>query len=252
MPEFVPPTGMAFRMLWAGSTTIDRTWEGQLRDPFWRLYRNADDGCEVAWAGGRLPLPAGRVALIPAWTRCRGHCRGSVRHLFVHFVPAQEPGPGRPVLLPELPGLAALAEAVAGGADGSPGWWMRVAALVSLAMSAQAGAAEPRPAGVGRLYPALALIEASPAAHLAVATLARSCGLGADRFARLFRSCLGCAPAAWVRQRRIIAAVEQLRTGDSPIDEIATACGFANRFHFTRVFTAHTGRPPAAYRRQGR
>ena len=32
------------------------------------------------------------------------------------------------------------------------------------------------------------------------------------------------------------------------IESIAQACGFADRFHFSRVFTRIMGAPPAAYR----
>jgi transcriptional regulator GlxA family with amidase domain len=34
-----------------------------------------------------------------------------------------------------------------------------------------------------------------------------------------------------------------------PIAEIATACGFSDQSHLTRVFTAHMGTSPARWRR---
>lgn len=252
MTEFVPPADSGRpRLLWAGITTIDRTWDLPLRDPFWRLYRNANSGAAVSWAGGRIELAAGRVAVIPAWTNCRGICRGTTSHLFIHFAPAGALTDLSPVLLAEDAGLGGLASALAGTADGSGAWWHRAAALVELALAALGGV-QAAGGDLECLYPALAMIEESPAAALPVARLAHSCGLPADRFARLFRARLGLAPAAYVRQRRITAAVGMLRTGTRSIEAIAEVCGFANRFHFTRVFTAQIGRPPASFRSLGR
>ncbi len=252
MPEFVPErSGAAFRLLWAGSTQIDRTWDLPLRDPFWRLYRNTDAGAVVSWNGGRLELTPGAVVLIPAWTTCQGRCRIRTQHLFVHFTPVTALRLDAPVRIPDSTVLSKLAATVADQADGSSAWWLQTTALVALALaSIGAGPASPDD-GRDRLFPALASIEAGLGGPLPVATLAQRCGLGADRFARMFRARLGLAPAAWVRQRRIVAAVELLRTSDSPIEDIASACGFANRHHFTRVFTTIMESSPARYRRSG-
>jgi transcriptional regulator GlxA family with amidase domain len=36
---------------------------------------------------------------------------------------------------------------------------------------------------------------------------------------------------------------------DTPLADVALACGFADQSHFTRVFSAATGLPPGAWRR---
>ena len=43
-------------------------------------------------------------------------------------------------------------------------------------------------------------------------------------------------------------ASELLVSTDYSIDRIAEACGFANRYYFTRVFTQRMGLPPGRYR----
>jgi len=48
------------------------------------------------------------------------------------------------------------------------------------------------------------------------------------------------------------AAAQRLLLTNDPIEGIAEACGFANRFYFSRVFARRMGAAPAAYRRAGR
>jgi hypothetical protein len=44
------------------------------------------------------------------------------------------------------------------------------------------------------------------------------------------------------------AAADALVSTQHSIEEIAQSCGFANRYHFTRVFSQRMGCPPARYR----
>ncbi|MGJ7519755.1 helix-turn-helix domain-containing protein [Variovorax sp. LT1P1] len=44
-------------------------------------------------------------------------------------------------------------------------------------------------------------------------------------------------------------ARELLRASDLPLAEVATACGFADQSHFTRVFSRAEGAPPGHWRR---
>jgi transcriptional regulator GlxA family with amidase domain len=68
-------------------------------------------------------------------------------------------------------------------------------------------------------------------------------------FLRWFSEEIGETPMAWLRRIRIREACRLLRFGNQSLDEIAEATGFADRHHFTRVFTAMTGMGPAAFRR---
>ena len=53
-------------------------------------------------------------------------------------------------------------------------------------------------------------------------------------------------------ERRIAAATHRLAFTTESIDQIADRLGFANRYHFTRMFTKRMGTSPAAYRKQAR
>lgn len=65
---------------------------------------------------------------------------------------------------------------------------------------------------------------------------------------RLFRTELGKAPQAYLRQLRVDKAGWLLRFSDESIKAIAEATGFCDRYHFTKVFAALTGQSPARFR----
>ncbi len=69
-----------------------------------------------------------------------------------------------------------------------------------------------------------------------------------SHFIRMFRRVVGCTPARHVQDRRVQQAADLLATTHSTIDEIAERCGFANRFHFSRVFAQRMLEPPGRYR----
>jgi transcriptional regulator GlxA family with amidase domain len=97
---------------------------------------------------------------------------------------------------------------------------------------------------------ALRTIEKRLADPLTIAALAAPSGLSEDHFARRFARVTGRPAMRWLQERRIAAAADQLIHSRTALDDIARATGFANRFHFTRIFTRLIGTPPAAYRQQ--
>lgn len=82
--------------------------------------------------------------------------------------------------------------------------------------------------------------------------LARQCGLSGSYFTTAFRTSTGLTPHRWLKQRRVEQAKRLLADLALPVAEIALACGFANQSHFTRVFSAVAGCPPAEWRRRKR
>jgi AraC family transcriptional regulator len=80
---------------------------------------------------------------------------------------------------------------------------------------------------------------------------ARACGLSRGHFAKAFRVSAGLTPHQWLQRHRIDKAKELLRNLETPIADIAIACGFADQSHLTRVFSRLVGDSPAAWRRRG-
>jgi AraC family transcriptional regulator len=87
---------------------------------------------------------------------------------------------------------------------------------------------------------------------VALAEVARECGLSLSYFTRSFKQSTGVPPYRWLMQQRIGRAKELLGSSKLSLAEIALICGFANQSHLTRVFQALVGASPGAWRRQRR
>jgi AraC-like DNA-binding protein len=77
-----------------------------------------------------------------------------------------------------------------------------------------------------------------------VSALARSVGMSAFHFARIFAELVGCPPHRYHTERRLTAAREMLNQGRS-VTETCFACGFNNLSHFSRSFTRRFGASPS-------
>jgi AraC-like DNA-binding protein len=253
----------ACRVLLASLLVIDQKWGWRLCDPFWRLYFNRDPGASVANAKRRVPLAPRQAVLVPAWCDAHGTCINPVRHFYVHF---ETPGlPDAwirrvcpdPLLLPEDGVLTDMLDTLAGDDPGQAGWHLRVQSATAWALARgleqvdrQALAELERPQGDQAVALALRTIDQRLADPLTIAVLAHPSGLSEDHFARRFQAATGKPVMRWLQERRIAQAADRLLHSDESLEAISRACGFANRFHFTRVFTRLVGTPPATYRRQ--
>ena len=79
--------------------------------------------------------------------------------------------------------------------------------------------------------------------------IAKACGLSVSHFSRAFRKSTGVAPHAWLLQIRVDMAKAMLRKRGDSLSAIASACGFADQSHFTRIFTRRVGLNPGTWRR---
>ncbi len=249
-----------------GVALLDQRWSVALAEPHWRLYHNRSRGGAMRFAGPGMAMTArdGAVVLIPPWCRVTATCSGPVDHVFLHLdrVPLPEPWVREHLTAPrELPPDSAR-DAVLDAFRAAPlgplpmGLHLQLLALVPTCLAALVASLPPvaqedldrAAAGLDPLTPALARLEADLAAPLDLATLATACGLSPTRFAHRFRERLGTTPGRWLQARRIAEAAGLLATGDLPIEAVATTVGFANRFHFSRIFARQVGEGPAAYR----
>lgn len=107
------------------------------------------------------------------------------------------------------------------------------------------------PAGLGREAPSIArarhYLDAHFAREIELRKVAEVARLSPFHFLRAFRRETGLTPHAYLMNRRVNAARQQLGRGDSPA-EVALACGFFDQSHLSRVFKAHTGVTPGVYR----
>jgi AraC family transcriptional regulator len=82
--------------------------------------------------------------------------------------------------------------------------------------------------------------------------VASAVGVSAAHLARVFRARYGISVGAYGRRLRLDWAAAEIARTDGPIADIATAAGFADQSHFTRLFRRHLGTTPARYREEAR
>ena len=87
-------------------------------------------------------------------------------------------------------------------------------------------------------------------ASVGLADIARTAGLSAFHFARMFKQSTGSPPHAYQRRLRCEKAKELLASTDLIISEIAVAVGYETPQAFARMFRADVGVSPSEYRRE--
>ena len=80
-------------------------------------------------------------------------------------------------------------------------------------------------------------------------SLASLANMATNSFSRLFKEDTGVTLQTFIKKKRIHTACLSLLHSEDSIDEIAEKTGFANRYHFTRVFSKVVGNTPARYRK---
>ncbi len=100
-----------------------------------------------------------------------------------------------------------------------------------------------------RIQNVLHHIEINLNKNLSNDVLALKSDLATNAFTRLFRNEIGVSPQQFVKKRRIDHACMLLNHTDITIDEVASKTGFADRYHFSRIFKSITGYSPARYKK---
>lgn len=131
----------------------------------------------------------------------------------------------------------------------------QAAEILAWAVRTLAGAHRPPAAGdaaVARVLEAAARLSGPDLARpWSLASLARSAGMGRTAFWDVFTATIGMTPRAFLTARRLEVACLRLQDTAAPVRAVAAEVGFADPFHFSRVFRRGMGVSPRAWR-QGR
>lgn len=243
----------AFQVHEAGCFPLTAAWSyARVCSPFWRLYHHAQPGAAVRVGGQRIELEPDTALLLPPLVVFDCLPESGIDHLWVHF--------STPLSVPQL--REALAQKLS---PATSALVVRMRSLLSMGTDLErlrhtamallyALWSELPEREVGRQSPrlqrVLMLIEARLASPPDLNALAASAGLSSSAFIRWFKQEAGGTPAAFVVRRRVIEACRLLRYSDLSIEAVAEATGFANRHHFTRVFSREVGDSPGAFRRR--
>jgi AraC-like DNA-binding protein len=91
-----------------------------------------------------------------------------------------------------------------------------------------------------------------PEPELSVERLAASVGCATDTLSRQFHRERGVTLTTWIAKERVALAKELLADARYNVAEVGWACGFSAASYFIRVFRAHTGMTPRAWREAAR
>ena len=100
-----------------------------------------------------------------------------------------------------------------------------------------------------RISDIIHLIENNIDHNFSNSELARACHMATNSLVRLFKEEKGISVQKYIRQRKIARAHVLLEHTQYSIESIADMLGYANRYHFSRVFRSVTGNTPAQLRK---
>lgn len=259
------------------------TWQPRrLRD--WELILTLNGEAGIWWQelSGHTVIPPAHAVLIPPGCVHAFACTGG-SHIAVHFdllaqpdlepmamidtlsLAAIDPGPALPA--PRLTCGDLVTRAAVPVRDLA--WWrqhldplvdayqqrshrsfsarLSAAAALTWAIQAQVAAAGQRTAS-GPLAELLAEIGADPSRPWSLAACRRRLGLGETAFRSAVMTATGLAPRTWIERLRIERASRLLLESKADVAAVAVACGYADAFHFSRVFRRVQGLSPRAWR----
>ena len=259
------PVTIPVRLVSLGATQFVESFGTRAQEAApWRVSFHERGRAELAAPDRLFALPPGRCVLIAPDIGGDAKPEGDAAHLLLEFElgrardAAALPASDAPLALPADGPRDELARTLLRELTLTPiltpGICARAQALLHLCLSSALdtavaqGSFGPAADARAQLQPALRYIDAHLADLLPNSKLADLAHASESHFIRMFRRVLGCTPARHVQERRVSNAVELLLRSNLPIDEIAERCGFANRYHFSRVFAQRMSHPPARFR----
>jgi AraC-like DNA-binding protein len=228
-----------------------------------RLYYVLSGAGSVSHHGETFSLRPGGLYLIPAFTPHSHACEGRLELYWCHFCAETcygtplfahltVPYVCRPAVGMDIPEM--FARMVRLYRDGSPGAVFRRSGLLLQALAPFIEQVDMEQWRLWRLraepfLPVLELIDRRVAEPLSIDELSRAAHLSRCYFMSRFKQIFGLSPHQYQLLKRIEQArVRLLKTSDT-LGHISADLGFADAFHFSRLFKKTTGRSPHAFRR---
>lgn len=259
-------------------------WEfNDLSFPFWRVYHNSFDGAAIIYNNQKIPITPDKLILIAPNTSYSTYMYNNsippsgyslkggrvsqmlpsneqyLLHLFIHFnlgMPYDHATPG----VYSLPINKELNAMLAGikkhlnyeHAKFSFYSTLAISTIINHLLSSLPEKSWQNTSADYRINAVIRYIENYLTNDLSNPHLARIANMATNAFNRLFNQEAGTSPQKYVKKKRIDKACILLHHSTLSIEEIATACGFADRYHFTRIFSQVTGYSPAKYKKDFR
>ena len=232
------------------------TWTNKkLSAPFWRFYWNLNANAEIRLRDTTVRLDPSTIALIPPYSAFDKSTRGPVDHFHIHFIAGPPFDYLRDMIfsVPILQEIRSVCREIIpvlqqkGVRD--PWILSRISFVLFWALHKIPWEAVKRAPIDPRVEQVSRLMNQNSKHPLSNDHLARELNMNTNAFIRLFKRANGVSPHHYYNERRIEKACVMLHSTSLSIEEIAAETGFADRFHFSRVFTVIVGSGPAAYRK---
>ena len=108
--------------------------------------------------------------------------------------------------------------------------------------------AAPPSKSLSRMKLIISYINAHLSEHISADDVARAAALSKYHFLREFKKLTGMTLVSFINNLRCEKARSLLSSGDMPVSEVCSSCGFENSSYFTRVFRDNAGMTPSEYR----
>jgi AraC family transcriptional regulator of adaptative response / methylphosphotriester-DNA alkyltransferase methyltransferase len=109
-----------------------------------------------------------------------------------------------------------------------------------------------RPATVQRRHElfveAMSIIDAEYEAKLTLDDVARRVATSRRQLQRAFSEAGETSFRTYLQRIRMDRAADLLRTGDAPVNQVASAVGYRQPAQFAKAFRRHHGTPPSSFR----
>ncbi len=253
-----------------------------INSPFARIYLVTDGEAEVKTGGVTHLLTPGHMYMIPPFTTHSDHCEGVFNHYYVHIY--EDSSKGGDIfasydfpfeinsseldhllfnrLVDENSAMTlkssdpdkydnerSLIECVSENRIRPLDVRMESMGIISQFMSRFLKFAKPKyDATDPRIIQALKLISQNINTPLSIESLAGGSCMSVGHFIRLFRLQVGCSPAQFLIDRKMMKAKLMLATESLLIKEISYMLGYDDVSYFTRLFKKHVGVTPRQYR----
>lgn len=252
--------------------------------PFWRLYYNTFGSASVEYKGVITHLDSGHILIIPPNTSFSSSLKGSsginlkesiigkkiesdddvskidnnaaTDHLFIHFnlgMPYDliDPGvytfsaQGKMELITEIKKFC-----IAGKNTFDFSICATIYCLVLDLLKEIPQENWKTPKLDKRVLNTLNFIDKNFGERLTNKMLSDKANMVENSFARVFRENTSTSIQQYIKKKRIDKALIMLHHSHAGIEEIAGACGFSDRFHFSKVFKELMGISPVSYKKQ--